>query len=68
MQLKTFLCIMVVVCIIPAFALAAEKKDTSKSAMKDLKEISRPCQIHPEVLILTKIGRSGNAFPLECNF
>lgn len=41
MKLKTFLCITVAACIIPAFALAAEKKDTTKSAINDLKTVEK---------------------------
>lgn len=41
MKLKTFLCIMAAVCIIPSLALAADKKETSKSALQDLKAVEK---------------------------
>jgi hypothetical protein len=42
MKLKSFLCILLVVCICPVVALAAEKnKDSSKSALEQLKTVDK---------------------------
>ncbi len=59
MKLKTFLCILLVVCICPVVAFAAEKnKDSSKSAMEQLKAVDKTSK---DAAQDAKAGKLGSA-------